>query len=72
MEEIGNRMSAENIPLGALWTFPSDHLPVGTLIDVGGQKLEVATLNCLDDRHLHWVTEKDSQGLKGSVITTVL
>ena len=70
MEEMGNRMSAMNIPLGALWTFPSDHLPVGALIDVGGQKLEVATLNCLDDRHLHWVTEKDSQGLKGSLITT--
>ena len=69
-----NKLESENLnslaPLRELWTFPSDHLPVGALVEVGGRKLEVATLNCLADRHLHWVTEKDSQGLKGSLITT--
>ena len=56
--------------LGYLWTFPTDHLPVGALVEVGRENLEVATLNCLDDKHLHWVTEKNSQGLNGSIITT--
>lgn len=46
------------------WQFPSDHLPIGmTLGDTN-----IASWNVLDADYMSWVTEKDSQGLKRSMI----
>lgn len=53
------------------WQFPSDHLPVGTIlkIQVGDEVKEVTIIswNVLNKETIHWI-EKDSQGLKGSMI----
>jgi endonuclease/exonuclease/phosphatase family metal-dependent hydrolase len=46
------------------WQFPSDHLPIGMTID----GLNIASWNVLDAAYMSWVTEKDSQGLKKSMI----
>lgn len=47
------------------WQFPSDHLPVG--IEVNGVK--IISWNVLNNLYMEWVTTKDSQGLKGSLIS---
>ncbi|MDR3623888.1 MAG: hypothetical protein P4L16_01970 [Chlamydiales bacterium] len=47
------------------WQFPSDHLPVG--IEVDGVK--IVSWNVLNNAYINWVTEKDSQGLNGSLIS---
>ncbi|MCB1110618.1 MAG: HD domain-containing protein [Chlamydiia bacterium] len=52
--------------LSAAWQFPSDHLPVGARVD----DMEIASWNVLNTCYLSWVTEKDTQGLNGSLITT--
>lgn len=53
--------------LAEAWKFPSDHLPVSAVID----GLEIASWNVLNSCFLSWVTEKDTQGLNGSLITTL-
>lgn len=47
------------------WQFPSDHLPVG--VDVNGTK--IISWNVLNNAYMEWVTDKDSQGLNGSMIS---
>ena len=49
------------------WQFPSDHLPVG--VEVDGVK--IISWNVLNNAYMEWVTEKDSQGLNGSLISTL-
>lgn len=51
--------------LGEQWQFPSDHLPVG--VEVNG--VRVLSWNVMNNIYMNWVTEKDSQGLNGSLIT---
>lgn len=51
--------------LAEKWQFPSDHLPVGA--KVGNAHL--ITWNILNNHFISWVTELDSQGLKGSLIS---
>jgi len=51
--------------LGEKWRFPSDHLPVG--IEVNG--VRIISWNVLNNSYMEWVTEKDSQGLNGSLIS---
>ena len=46
------------------WQFPSDHLPIG--ITIGDT--HIASWNVLDADYMSWITEKDSQGLKRSMI----
>ncbi len=46
------------------WQFPSDHLPIGMTFD----DLHIASWNVLDVKYMDWVMEKDSQGLKRSMI----
>lgn len=46
------------------WQFPSDHLPIGMTFD----DVNIASWNVLDADYMSWVTEKDSQGLKRSMI----
>src|SRR5262245_39874654 len=46
------------------WQFPSDHLPIGMTMD----GLNIASWNVLDASFMRWMTEKDSQGLKHSMI----
>ena len=46
------------------WQFPSDHIPIGLSI----QGLHVASWNVLDAKHMRWITDKDAQGLKRSLI----
>lgn len=47
------------------WRFPSDHLPVG--IEVDGVK--IISWNVLNNAYMSWVTDRDSQGLNGSLIS---
>ncbi len=47
------------------WRFPSDHPPVG--IEVNG--VRIISWNVLNNAYLSWVTDKDSQGLNGSLIS---
>ncbi len=47
------------------WQFPSDHLPIGMTFE----DLHILSWNVLDAEYMSWVTEKDSQGLKDSLIT---
>jgi hypothetical protein len=49
------------------WRFPSDHLPVG--IEVNGVK--IISWNVLNNAYMEWVTDKDSQGLNGSMISAL-
>ena len=51
--------------LGPLWQFPSDHLPIGACVD----GIEMVSWNVLNNAYMEWVTEKDSQGLNGSLIS---
>lgn len=46
------------------WQFPSDHLPIGMTFE----NLHIASWNVLDAKYMDWVMEKDSQGLKRSMI----
>jgi Swiss Army Knife, 2H phosphoesterase domain len=46
------------------WQFPSDHLPIGMTFE----NLHFASWNVLDAKFMSWVTEKNSQGLKRSLI----
>lgn len=50
---------------GAEWRFPSDHLPIGCIVN--GKN--IVSWNVMNDKYMEWVTEKDSQGLNGSLIT---
>ncbi len=62
------RLQAMGTYVGVLaekWHFPSDHLPIGMTLD----HVEIASWNVLDSKYMSWVTENDSQGLKGSLIT---
>jgi hypothetical protein len=51
--------------LAEKWQFPSDHLPVGAKVG----NAHVITWNILNNHFINWVTELDSQGLKGSLIS---
>ncbi len=53
--------------LGEKWQFPSDHLPVG--VEVNG--VRIISWNVLNGEYMQWVTEKDGQGLNGSLITAL-
>lgn len=46
------------------WQFPSDHLPIGMTLD----DIQIASWNVLNSHHMHWVIEKNSQGLSRSLI----
>lgn len=47
------------------WQFPSDHLPVGVEVD----GVRIISWNVLNNAYIEWVTDKDSQGLNGSMIS---
>jgi hypothetical protein len=47
--------------LGAKWTFPSDHLPVGAKVGL----FNVASWNVLNEAYIFWI-KRDVQGLKES------
>ena len=47
------------------WQFPSDHLPIGMTLN----GIHIASWNVLDAAYMNWVTEEDSQGLNGSMLT---
>lgn len=49
------------------WAYPSDHLAIGFRVN---NEFNVMSWNVLDSYYLEWVTEKDSQGLNGSQITS--
>lgn len=49
--------------LGAHWTFPSDHLPVGAEIE----NFRVASWNILNEAYLFWIA-RDAQGLASSLM----
>ncbi len=51
--------------LGEKWEFPSDHLPTGARVGTASIK----TFNILNGHYMDWVTEKDTQGLNGSIVT---
>ncbi len=51
--------------LAEKWEFPSDHLPVGAKVG----NAHVISWNILNNHFMKWVTELDSQGLKGSLIS---
>ena len=51
-------------PLGVNWQFPSDHLPVATVLEDGHTRC--ASWNVLDTRYVKLVA---GQGLNGSMIT---
>ena len=51
--------------LAEKWQFPSDHLPVGAKVG----NTHIVSWNILNGHYMSWVTEKDSQGLNGSLIT---
>jgi len=46
------------------WTLPSDHLPIG--MRLGNET--ILSWNVLNTLHMSWVMEKDSQGIKDSVV----
>jgi hypothetical protein len=46
------------------WQFPSDHLPIGMTFE----NMNIVSWNVLDADYMSWVLEKDSQGLKRSMI----
>lgn len=50
------------------WRFPSDHLPIG--IEVDG--VRIISWNVLNQAYMEWVTDMDSQGLNGSMISDLL
>ncbi|MCH9630856.1 MAG: hypothetical protein S4CHLAM37_08620 [Chlamydiia bacterium] len=50
---------------GSLWRFPSDHLPIGCTVN--GKN--IVSWNVMNTKYMSWVTERDSQGLNGSLIT---
>jgi len=50
--------------LAERWQFPSDHLPIGILID----DLSITSWNVLNSKYMWWVTKKDSQGLQNSML----
>lgn len=63
-----NAVANKAIPvgiLGAQWQFPSDHVPVG--IEESG--IRFASWNVLENKAMHWITDENTQGLKGSMIT---
>jgi hypothetical protein len=51
--------------LAEKWQFPSDHIPVGAQVG----NAHVISWNILNNHFISWVTELDSQGLKGSLIS---
>jgi hypothetical protein len=51
--------------LGEKWQFPSDHLTVGAQVN----RIRFISWNVLNNKYIPWVTENDSQGLNGSMIT---
>ena len=57
-------------PLGWQWQMPSDHLPIGAVICVAGRKLRAASYNVLNKRYYKYI-QSDSQGLQGSLISTL-
>lgn len=46
------------------WQFPSDHLPIGIVVD----GMEIISFNVLNDAYIEWIY-KDTQGLNHSLIT---
>ena len=56
--------------LGELWQFPSDHPPIAAKLTLGKCSINVASWNVLN-RHYYKYIDADTQGLKGSQITTL-
>lgn len=62
------RLLSDPVYVGKLaekWQFPSDHLPVGA--KVGDNR--IISWNILNGNYMKWITEHDTQGLSGSLIT---
>jgi endonuclease/exonuclease/phosphatase family metal-dependent hydrolase len=60
-------LASQGVHVGQLqekWQFPSDHLPIGMSLD----ETHYASWNVLDTAYINWVIEKDSQGLKRSMV----
>ena len=56
--------------LGKLWQFPSDHPPIAAKLTLGECSLKVASWNVLNRNYYKYI-DADTQGLKGSQITTL-
>lgn len=55
--------------LGELWKFPSDHPPIAAVLTLGKHSIKVASWNVLNRNYYKYI-EQDTQGLKGSEIST--
>ena len=55
--------------LGELWQFPSDHPPIAAKLTLGERTIKVASWNVLNRNYYKYI-DADTQGLKGSQITT--
>lgn len=51
--------------LGENWEFSSDHLPIGATVN--GK--HIGSWNVLDTEYIDWVTDKNSQGINGGMIS---
>jgi hypothetical protein len=56
--------------LGELWQFPSDHPPIAAKLTLAEHPLNVASWNVLNRNYYKYI-DADTQGLKGSQITTL-
>ena len=56
--------------LGELWQFPSDHPPIAAKLRLGKYAINVASWNVLNRNYYKYI-DADTQGLKGSQITTL-
>ena len=56
--------------LGELWQFPSDHPPIAAKLTLGERTIKVASWNVLNRNYYKYI-DADTQGLKGSQITTL-
>ena len=56
--------------LGELWQFPSDHPPIAAKLTFAEHPLNVASWNVLNRNYYKYI-DADTQGLKGSQITTL-
>ncbi|HSX03420.1 MAG TPA: hypothetical protein VLG76_01680 [Rhabdochlamydiaceae bacterium] len=67
LEKALANLPAENFvgELGENWEFPSDHLPIGATVN--GK--HIGSWNVLDRNYIDWVTDKNSQGIHGGMIS---
>lgn len=68
LEHESKLLSLEKVSVpkfASRWRFLSDHLPIGCSVNGFG----LVSWNVLDARYMNYVTELDTQGLNGSLIT---